>query len=81
MGPRLKRAMDLDQLLKSLRAEKEKLNRVIAALEELTATGNGASATPAGKRRGRRFVGREERLIVSARMKKYWENRRHAKGG
>ena len=81
MGPRLGPAMDLDELLKSLRVEKEKLAHAIASLEELAEVtrSRGTSAVQTGKRPGRKFMDPEERLAESARLKKYWENRRQMK--
>jgi dsDNA-specific endonuclease/ATPase MutS2 len=69
--------MDLDKAIQQLHREKERLERVIASLEELQRT---AGATPAPaervRRRGRKFMGPQERLEVSQRMKKYWAARR-----
>ena len=67
--------MDLYKVIQDLNAEKEKLERVIASLEELQrlavppAPGN-------GQRGGRKSMGPEERRKVSERMKKYWAGRR-----
>jgi hypothetical protein len=70
--------MDLYKAIQDLYAEKEKLERVIASLEELQRAAEAASVTPAGsgKRRGRKSMGSKERQEVSERMKKYWESRR-----
>jgi hypothetical protein len=70
--------MDLYKAIQDLYAEKEKLERVIASLEELQRT---AGAIPpilkgAGSRRGRKSMSAKERQEVSERMKKYWANRR-----
>jgi len=74
--------MDLYKAIQDLYAEKDKLERVIASLEELQRT---AAATapllPKGaKRRGRKSMGARERAEVSERMKKYWASRRKGKG-
>lgn len=71
--------MDLYKAIQDLYAEKEKLERVIASLEELQrAAGGGIPPQPhSGKRRGRKSMGAEERQEVSERMKKYWAKRRH----
>jgi hypothetical protein len=66
--------MNLTATIEELRREKEKLERVIASLEELQATA--AGAVPGQKRPGRKFMSAEERQEVSARMKKYWSGRR-----
>jgi hypothetical protein len=70
--------MDLYKAIQDLYAEKEKLERVIASLEDLQrAAGGGIPPTPgSGKRRGRKSMGQDERQEVSERMKKYWARRR-----
>jgi hypothetical protein len=77
--------MDLYKAIQDLYAEKEKLERVIASLEELQRAAEAAPQPKAegGKRRGRKSMGSKERQEVSERMKKYWENRRkkQAKAG
>ena len=67
--------MDLDPAIRYLRAEVDKLDRVIASLEKLMAE-PGLSLDAPAKRRGRKSMGAEERLEVSARMKRYWAKRR-----
>ena len=73
--------MDLYKAIQDLYAEKEKLERVIASLEELQrAAGGGVPSAPkSGKRRGRKSMSADERQEVSARMKKYWASRRKSK--
>jgi hypothetical protein len=66
--------VDLNKIIHDLRQEKAKLDQIIASLEELQSE-TGTPARPTS-RRGRRFMGAEDRLEVSRRMKKYWENRR-----
>ena len=66
--------MDLYKTIAELRARKDQLERVIAELEELQSTDS--SPDPRShKRRGRKFMGSEERAEVSRRMKTYWANR------
>jgi hypothetical protein len=65
--------MDLRKTIEDLYREKEKLDRVIASLEELEGT---VTVAPLQKRRGRKFMGTEERLKVSARMKLLWASMR-----
>lgn len=74
--------MDLYKAIQDLYAEKERLERVIASLEELQrAKGEGPDLSlPAGKRRGRKSMSNTERQQVSQRMKKYWEKRRKHTG-
>ncbi len=69
--------MDLHRAIQDLYAEKEKLERVIAALEELQRTAAVLPGLPStGSRRGRKSMNAKERQEVSERMKKYWANRR-----
>jgi len=69
--------MDLEKAIRELYREKERLERVIASLEELE---RGAGAMPAlterVQRRGRKSMDPQERQEVSQRMKKYWAARR-----
>jgi hypothetical protein len=70
-------AMDLRKTIQDLYAEKEKLERVIASLEELQRAADANSHVMGrAKRRGRKSMGSEERQEVSERMKKYWASRR-----
>jgi hypothetical protein len=69
--------MDLYKAIQQLYEEKERLERVIASLEELQRTAGLVPTLPhALKRRGRKSMAADERQEVSARMKKYWESRR-----
>jgi hypothetical protein len=73
--------MDLYKAIQELYAEKEKLERVIASLEELQRAAGGApDMARGGKRRGRKSMNAKERQEVSERMKKYWANRRKQRG-
>lgn len=72
--------MDLYKALQDLYAEKAKLERAIASLEELQRIGAGVPGIPTvNKRRGRKSMNPEEREEVSRRMRKYWANRRKQK--
>jgi len=69
--------MDLYKAIQELYAEKEKLERVIASLEELQRAAGSIPVPPrGGRRRGRKSMGAKERQEVSERMKRYWANRR-----
>jgi hypothetical protein len=71
------RTMDLQHLIQELKAEKNRLDSVIAALEAMQRTESGLAGGPGvPKRRGRKSMGQEERKNVSERMKKHWANRR-----
>jgi hypothetical protein len=72
--------MDLYKAIQDLYAEKEKLERVIASLEELQRTAGSISVLPKpAKRRGRKSMDASERQEVSERMRKYWASRRQSK--
>ena len=70
--------MDLDKMLEFLHGEKEKIERVITAMEDLQRSGIGniPDMLRVKSRRGRKSMGPEERQDVSQRMKKYWASRR-----
>ena len=69
--------MDLYKVIQDLYAEKEKLERVIASLEELQKTADAKAPAPKTvSRRGRKSMDSGERKQVSERMKKYWASRR-----
>ena len=69
--------MDLYKAIQDLYAEKEKLERVIASLEELQRTAVELPELPQPpRRRGRKSMNPKERQEVSERMKRYWEGRR-----
>ena len=69
--------MDLHKAIRELHEELERLNQVIAAMEQFESTGT----MPVPTRRGRKSMDEKERLVVSERMKKYWASRRKKKGG
>jgi len=69
--------MDLYKAIQDLYAEKEKLERVIASLEELQRSASSVPVLPKGmRRRGRKSMDAAERQEVSERMKRYWASRR-----
>jgi hypothetical protein len=65
--------MNYDQVLRTLYAEKEKLDRVIASLEKLQSDPFDSAAP---QKQGRKSMGEEERREVSTRMKRFWAERR-----
>jgi hypothetical protein len=65
--------MDIYKAIRELYAEKQKLDLIIAALEQLESAQDGVADLPY-KRRGRKSMGARERQEVSERMKKYWSN-------
>lgn len=66
--------MDLTEIIKTLYVEKAKVENSIAALEALHSA-QAAEPEPL-RRRGRKYMGAEERQQVSERMKRYWGSRR-----
>ena len=71
--------MDLQRAIRELSKEKEKLERVIAALESLAASGGDGQERES--RRGRKSMGAAEREQVSERMRRYWATRRRDEAG
>ena len=71
---RHRREMDLYKAIQDLYAEKEKLERVIASLEELQRTAGALPVLPAkpSNEAGRKSMNSAERQEVSERMRKYW---------
>jgi hypothetical protein len=70
---------NLDQAIESLRLELVRLDAVIAAVEALASGQHNAPDFHKQSKRGRKSMSMEERLDVSARMKKYWAERRARK--
>ncbi|HEY3837031.1 MAG TPA: hypothetical protein VGL72_10690 [Bryobacteraceae bacterium] len=64
--------MDLMKTLSQLYAERERIDRIIQALEDLEKR---KSPDPP-KKRGRKGMDHEARMAVSERMKRYWAARR-----
>jgi hypothetical protein len=67
--------LDLIKIIHDLRQERDKLEAIIASLEQLQGFGTPVSQYQTA-RRGRRSMDAAGRLEVSRRMKQYWENRR-----
>ena len=70
--------MDLEKAISSLLAERDRISEIIKQLEWLEKRPAGP---PVRKKqpRGRKSMSEEERAIVSARMREYWELRRKEK--
>lgn len=66
--------MDIQALIRDLQAEKQRIERTIAAMESLTSSENGHHKS----KRGRKSMGQAERQQVSERMMRYWAGRRKA---
>ena len=78
----------MKDVLEILIAERDRINRAIAVLQEESAAGVGARRRPgrpkgsgkkAAKKRGRRVFTDEARRAQSEKMKAYWAARRKAK--
>ena len=67
--------MDLYKIIRELVQERDRLERLIRSLEEISSTSHIVTRPP-GKRRGRKSMDASARAEVSTRMKKYWERRR-----
>lgn len=70
--------MDIYRAIRELQQEKKSLDLVIGHLESLLVVQETTKAE-ASKRRGRKSMSVEERRAVSARMRKYWEEKRAGK--
>ncbi|HUO33247.1 MAG TPA: hypothetical protein VMU80_28800 [Bryobacteraceae bacterium] len=66
--------MDLRKTIAQLYEEKNRLDKVIASLEQLE--GGFTPLTVVSQRRGRKFMSPQERQQVSERMRKYWAERK-----
>ncbi len=66
--------MDLQETIRLLKKEKERIESAISTLEEYLKVGG--DPTKPVKRRGRTSMPPEERKEVAKRMKKYWADRR-----
>lgn len=55
------------------------IDQTIACLERLSQSVDPTVAPAAPRRRGRKFMGPEDRMKVSQRMKEYWAARREEK--
>jgi hypothetical protein len=69
--------MNLERILAYLRAERTVLDAAIKAVEELAAQ----EPTRDRPKRGRKSMPPEERLLVSKRMRDYWNARRGKTAG
>ena len=79
----------LKEALSKLAAEKQRIERQTAAIQEALRAVNGASdgreiwkskATKSSRRKGRRRMSPAERKAVARRMKAYWAKRRGGMG-
>ena len=70
--------MDIESIVDDLKAERDRLDGIIVALERLQGA---VEQTAAPKRRGRKFMDKQGRKEVSERMKRYWADRRTSRIG
>jgi len=73
------RSVDLLKAIRQLYEEREKLDQVIASLEELQKSATHIEQGVLKKRRGRKSMDPQARKEVSERMKRYWASRRKNK--
>ena len=73
---------NLRELIHALERERHELEAALATLRVLADMRESRDIMPLNprSRRGRKFMGADERKQVSERMKKYWAGRRKAKG-
>ena len=69
--------MDLTRILQQLYAEKERLLKAIAILDQMIK--ESPDSRPRSQR-GRKSMGDEERKAVAQRMKRYWTKKREQSG-
>lgn len=69
--------MDLQKAISELYEEKERIDGVIASLEQYL---QAQEAGVVNRKRGRKSMSPEERQEVSARMRNYWAERRAEPG-
>lgn len=65
---------DIYSIIRELVDERNKLDRIIASIEQMILSGE--QSPPGLKRRGRKSMDSAARKQVSERMKRYWANRR-----
>ncbi len=67
--------MDLNKIIRELQDERQRLDQIVASLEQLQIT-KGIAIPPPEPKRGRRSMDPAARLEVSKRMKRYWDKKR-----
>lgn len=73
--------MDFLQIIRELREEKKRLDRVIATLEDIVNRAESPDKAVPKSRRGRKGMSEDERKQVSERMARYWARRRAETAG
>ena len=68
--------MNINKAIRELYEEKQRLDRVIASLEEMQRDAAAEKAALPKKKRGRKSMDNQGRMEVSERMKRYWSARR-----
>jgi len=71
--------VDIFKAIRELHEEKDRLDKIIARLEQLKAAEEVRKTLPILSRRGRKHMPEDERKIVSERMRNYWAKRRAAR--
>lgn len=68
--------MDFYGAIRELLEEKKRLDRLIAALEDMESGKVPETGDAIPHKRGRKAMSADERRIVSERMRRYWASRR-----
>ena len=68
--------MDIYRIIQELVEERNRVDKIIASLTEMTPQGGRSTSSPRRGRRGRKFMDAAARRQVSERMKRYWASRR-----
>jgi hypothetical protein len=71
-------AMNAHQIISQLKAERDKLDRAISALEQLGGAGTGAASRGNGRRK-RRHMSAEARARIAEKMRQRWAERKKKK--
>ncbi len=67
--------ISLIEVLQQLRDERSRIDEAIARIESRLTRAAGVHSN-----QGRKGMGQDERKVVAERMKRYWEQRRQARG-
>jgi hypothetical protein len=68
--------MDIYRIIQDLVEERNRVDRIIASLEEMAGSGKTSTSGTGRNHRGRKSMDAKGRKEVSERMKRYWANRR-----
>ena len=69
--------MEIQKVIEYLNQQRAMIDETIACLERLNESAPSMATSATVKRRGRKFMGADDRQKVSERMKEYWASRRN----